>query len=99
VWAARPPLSLQVLVNPQGGEFDVVTSLESHMIAVTEPSLTSTWFTDYAWQMGQCECGAHLGWIFTKTTRFNGTGVDQFHAWNMNAVLVFDDILQAMTVD
>ena len=57
-----------VCVNPSGIPYDIACFREAPGLRVLGPRTEAfTWFEGWAWQIGQCsECGAHLGWWFTR---------------------------------
>jgi len=57
-----------VCVNPSGIPYDIACFREAPGLRVFGPRTEAfTWFEGWAWQMGECaECGAHLGWWFTR---------------------------------
>ncbi|XP_067013845.2 protein cereblon [Anabrus simplex] len=55
----------QVLENPLGIQFKVVTVARARCAATEEWHSEFSWFPGYAWKHCLCiHCGHHLGWIF-----------------------------------
>lgn len=65
----NPILTIQLLKNPQGSTFQLLTfrSAELHLLNETQ-SIEATWFPNFKWTIGLCpHCLVHLGWYFEST--------------------------------
>ncbi|KAK0135305.1 Protein cereblon [Merluccius polli] len=59
------PLHVQVLQNPHGHRFEVITFKAADVAKRWPADGGSSWFPGFAWTVASCpRCGAHLGWGF-----------------------------------
>jgi len=77
---------VQLLRNPHGYEFEVITVRSSACARQGDWHSSHTWFPGYSWQICRCpKCGAHIGWLFKRLdagdeeedSSFFGVRVDQ----------------------
>ncbi|CAD7092136.1 unnamed protein product [Hermetia illucens] len=56
---------VQILENPLGLRYEVVTSRRATCKRIGVWTKSHTWFPGYAWKLCLCSrCSAHLGWMF-----------------------------------
>lgn len=64
--SAEKKTLIQLLENPQGNKFEVITARNTNAINVGEKSDEFSWFPGFSWEILICpHCGFHLGWKFT----------------------------------
>jgi predicted nucleic-acid-binding Zn-ribbon protein len=65
---------VQLFTNPQGHQFEVITTLEANYTAYGEAHLEYSWFPGFKWRVIVCPvCGIHIGWSF-ETADIQHTG-------------------------
>ncbi|XP_037083455.1 protein cereblon-like isoform X1 [Pollicipes pollicipes] len=92
IGSVRP--HVQLLRNPHGYEFEVVTVRRSVCSQQGDWHSSHSWFPGYNWKICVCpKCGTHIGWIFKKIQSASKTdSEDSFFG------LILDKILEESTV-
>ncbi|CAD5114158.1 DgyrCDS3301 [Dimorphilus gyrociliatus] len=87
---------IQLLQNPAGARFEVITSKRAHVTKSTVTVSSDTWFTGFSWRIATCpKCHFHLGWSYEPLFYKGGLAdsKDTFYA------LILDNLLDETYAD
>ncbi|KAL4660327.1 hypothetical protein GN956_G441 [Arapaima gigas] len=87
---------VQLLENPQGYRFEVVTFRVAHVHKHWPADSRFTWYPGYSWTVATCpQCSMHLGWAFQPSSWPEMVTEQQFESSEETFVaLVIDRLLQ-----
>ncbi|XP_071958831.1 uncharacterized protein [Antedon mediterranea] len=86
-----PDILVQLLRNPQGSTFDVITATDAQVLVDSKVYQSDSWFEDTAWQITRCpRCHSQMGWKYQPSDSYDEEEV--FHGLILNH-LVHEDYM------